>query len=202
MYAQVKNGAVVKELRELPKAHRFSDGRSTGNFDLMDQTTRIDEGFYPLIDNPPAYEAHQRAEPDGYDIGTDLVTKQYIVEVRPIDELRAEKLRELEMLSAEKLNSGTFQFGGDDFNFSLATASSVSELEASVLAGHSFPTPFSWTNAEGAEVPMDHEQFVQFGLAVRNYKLGIFQQQKIHRAMINGLTDAAAVAAYDLAGGW
>lgn len=203
MFAKVENNAVTKYQENLPKAHVFADGSSNGNFDLLDQATQIAEGWYPVEDVKPSFTAEiQRLVLDTTDIQANKVVRTYIVEDIPLAELKAVKFEQIKNLQEEKLNNSTFVFEGEIFSFSKETAENVSQLQAYITSGATFPSPFSWTRTNQTEHPMDQATFTAFGQALAQHKLSIAVAAKTHLATVNALTDAQAIVDYDVTANW
>ncbi len=203
MFVKVENGSVTQTLGTLPRAHTFTNGDKTGNFDLMSIATQVQEGYYPLIKSKPAYNSNfQRLVLVDYTINTDDVTANYVVEDIPINELRSSKINEVELLLDASLANSTLVFGNSTFNFSEKMAIDAAELRAAITGGLTFPSGFSWTDASGDEVAMDEAGFNLFGQAIAGHKLGLIGTAKVHIANIKALTDLQAIIDYDVTIGW
>ncbi|WP_299074719.1 hypothetical protein [uncultured Paraglaciecola sp.] len=97
MYAKVENNAVVKTMSRLPKQHKLADGKTTGNFDKMPSSVHLKEGFCPVEEKKPKYDAAiQTINLKTEVVGKDKVTRQYEAKDIPIAELKKAKLYELE----------------------------------------------------------------------------------------------------------
>lgn len=81
-YAHVTDGTVDRV--GLPTTGTLSDGRTVSGYDRLPLQTLTAEGWLPLIDGPPAYDATtEQAIPDGYDVLADRVIVRYRVEPIP-----------------------------------------------------------------------------------------------------------------------
>jgi hypothetical protein len=203
MYAKVNEGVVVKVLNTLPKAHTFLDGSKTGNFDIMPDHIHIAEKFYPLVEVKPSYDRRIEDLVVDSDVITSLkVTRTYVTQPKDIDILKSQVIRKIERRRDGLSNQSLFQFSNEVFVFSEEVASNVTELRSLVESGVPFPSPFSWTQEDGTEFPMNEATFISFGQTVGAYKLGLIGAAKTHIAAVNALTSALAVVDYDFSSGW
>lgn len=203
MFVKVENGIVVKKTSSLPKAYTFSNGESTGNFDLLDSSVQIAEGYYPLIENKPTYNSNiQKLVLATEVINAENVTHNYAVQDIPIATLKASKFEEIENVLQAKLGLSQFTFDSQVFNFHQQAASDVTQLQTLLGLGAQFPNPFSWTQADGEEYPMDQVAFVQFANALATHKLGLIGTAKFHVASVKALINAQEIYDYDYSGGW
>lgn len=204
MYAFVQNGQVITSSPQVPTSWRFSDGRTTGNFDLLSPAEQIAEGWYPLVEVTPEYDQElQRPGGSLDDIQSAQVVRTVIIEDIPLADLQSARLLELQMLLAGKLSASLLTFNGAAFQFNEQLAANCAQLQTSLsVPGVTFPSPFSWTQAEGAEFPMDQAAFESFAAAVAAFKLGLYAAYKAHAAAIKAQTDRSAVATYDISTGW
>ena len=97
---QVIDGEIVKY--SLPKTGILKDGSTVSGYHLLDEETLKDEGWLPLEDIQPEYDAEtQYLINDGYEILEDKVIKKYRIEeiperVEPRDlEQEIEELRQI-----------------------------------------------------------------------------------------------------------
>lgn len=203
MYAKVENGEVVELMQKLPKHHTFANGNRTGNFDIIDTATQVAEGYYPVEDVRPNYNPNTQSLLFArYDIEAAVVKRVYQSANIPLADAKAAKIGDINDLLETKLLNSQFTYGGEVFNFTPSTASEASELRAALSAGMPFPSGFSWTQANGKEMPMDEASFTAFGLTVAGHKLTLVGTAKAHVANVSALTTVAAVADYDESAGW
>jgi len=81
-YVKVENNQVVKI--GLPKTSKLKDGRTVSGYHLLSEEVLRQEGWLPLIDNPPEYNPEmQYIVHDGYEILTDKIIKKYKIENIP-----------------------------------------------------------------------------------------------------------------------
>ena len=205
MYIKVENGQTVgRPMRKLPQVYNFANGDKTGNFDLLDTATHIAEGFYPLIENNATYD--RRIERlNGYtdQINALDVTRTRTKEDIPLDVLKANKCKEIERHEASLLKNSLFQYDSKIWKLTQETAQNVDGLQTAMsLPGATFPSPFSWTDADGNEVAMDQAAFQAFAGAVLTSKLTIAGASKTHVGTVKAQTDPLTVATYDYSAGW
>jgi hypothetical protein len=75
---KVINGEVTPAT--LPKSDKLHDGRTVSNYHLLPADVLLQEGWYPLEQQIPEYDAEsQYIEHDRYDIQTDKVIEVYRV---------------------------------------------------------------------------------------------------------------------------
>ncbi len=80
--AKVENSQVTKT--KLPKTGRLADGRVVSNYHLLPMETLLEEGWLPLIDDPPEYDSStHKIVFTGYNIQEEQVAKTYSVEELP-----------------------------------------------------------------------------------------------------------------------
>ncbi len=82
-YALVENNQVTKV--GLPQTGYLKDGCSVSGYNLLDHETLLQEGWLPLLDEPPEYDHDTHyLQHDGYDIqGDEVVVRYEIVEIPP-----------------------------------------------------------------------------------------------------------------------
>lgn len=79
---QVLNNEITQT--RLPKTGTLSDGRTVSGYHLLDADILRQEGWLPLVDEPPAHDTEtEYLVPDGYDIQPDKVVRLYRVEPIP-----------------------------------------------------------------------------------------------------------------------
>ena len=79
---QIINNEIVKY--NLPTTGALSTGETVVNYNLLPAEILKQEGWLPLIDEPPEYDAEtEYITHDGYDIQKDKVIKLYKVEPIP-----------------------------------------------------------------------------------------------------------------------
>lgn len=79
---QIINNEIVKY--SLPTTGTLSTGETVVNYNLLPPETLKQEGWLPLIDEPPEYDSEtEYLVHDGYDIQEDQVVKLYKVESIP-----------------------------------------------------------------------------------------------------------------------
>ncbi len=94
---QVVNGEIVKY--SLPRTGTLADGRTVSGYHLLPEETLKAEGWLPVKDKPPLYNAETHyVEFTGYDIQKDKVVKQY--QVRAVPELEEPEIGIEERLEA------------------------------------------------------------------------------------------------------
>lgn len=82
---QVINGQITQY--NLPKTGTLKDGRSVSGYNLLDEDTLKQEGWLPLEDIQPGYDAEtQYLIHDGYEVLEDKVIVKYRIEDIPIEE--------------------------------------------------------------------------------------------------------------------
>lgn len=192
-----------KEYRELPQSYTFADGSTTGNFRDMPDATHKAEGFYPLEEVKPVFDYRiETLEFCHYEEMATKVKKHYVKVARDIDVLKSKKLQSLERHKESMLGNSLFQHDDHVWLLTLQAANDATQLQTLVGLTAQFPTPFSWTDADGNEVAMDQVQFTQFSTALAAQKLQIIGAAKQHLAAINALTDPLQVVEYDFSSGW
>ena len=204
MYAIVENDAVKRYIRELPKQHTFANGGKTGNFDLLDTATQIAEGYYPVVDVRPSVDPRiETLELDSVVIGEDAVTRTYVVVAKDIEVVRTGKIQEIERKEASLAGNSLFLYDEKVWTLSAESSQNVDGLQTAMsLPGATFPSPFSWTDAYGTEVPMTEAYFQGFAGAMLTAKLTISGASKAHVAAVKTLDDALDIANYDYSAGW
>lgn len=79
---QIINNEIIKY--SLPTTGVLSTGETVVNYHLLHTETLKQEGWLPLIDEPPEYDSEtEYIVHDGYDIQVDKVVKLYKVEPIP-----------------------------------------------------------------------------------------------------------------------
>jgi hypothetical protein len=88
-YAKVENGQVIQV--GLPTTGILKDGSTVSGYNLLPEDILREEGWLPLIDNPPEYDPEtQYLEHAGYIVGETEVTVNYIIkqkEIQIVDDL-------------------------------------------------------------------------------------------------------------------
>jgi hypothetical protein len=106
-YALVEDG-IVKTIG-LPQTGTLKDGSTVSGYNLLDAEILIDEGWLPLVDEPPTYntETHLVSQ-DGYIIEADQVVQKYKIidkvtnpTTPSLEERIAQLVAENEALTAE-----------------------------------------------------------------------------------------------------
>jgi hypothetical protein len=94
MYAKVVNGQVTQA--HLPTSGVLN-GRTVSNYNLLPESVLLAEGWLPLVENKPEYDADtQELQLMGYTVETDRVTANYeAVAKLPTIEDRLEALKAL-----------------------------------------------------------------------------------------------------------
>lgn len=202
MYVEVSNGQIVKKHRELPQEYTYADGRKIGNFNLLPQSEIEAEGFYKINDVIPTYDNRiERVVPGTLVFNGTSATQNYVKESIPLDVLKHNKLTAIGNYSKQLLYSSLFQYNNAIYELSTTSTSNASELYVfSTLA--TFPSNFSWTDADGNEVAMTQTQFNNFVIALGTQKLNIIGVSKYHSAAVSALTDPLLVFNYDFSTGW
>ena len=192
-----------KEYRAIPQAYTFSDGSTTGNFADMTPEEQKAEGFYPIEEVRPEHDPRiERLEFKEYKTLTDKVQKVFEKVSIDIEVLRNKKLKAIENHKNSLLNNSLFEYNNKIWVFNSEASANASELDAFVVKAGQFPSPFSWTDADGNEVPMDQTYFNAFSIALGTRKLTIIGVAKTHTAQVNALTDALEIFNYDFSTGW
>lgn len=89
---QIINNEIVKY--SLPKTGTLSTGETVVNYHLLSPEILKQEGWLPLIDEPPEYDSEtEYLTHDGYDIQENKVVKKYKVE--PIPEPQPDPIEKL-----------------------------------------------------------------------------------------------------------
>ncbi len=90
---QVLNNEITQT--RLPKTGTLSDGRTVSGYHLLDADILRQEGWLPLVDEPPEHDPEtEYLVPDGYDIQPDKVVRLYRIEPIPEPEPVAPDLYE------------------------------------------------------------------------------------------------------------
>ena len=202
MYAIVNNNTVQNIINALPKAFTFTDGKTTGNFDLLDSTIQINEGVYPLEENKPVFDKeYQFLELADFDILISKVVRNWQVATRDIAVLKSEKIAAVNVLREQKIASG-FSFNGNLFDSDDASLRNITAMATSVALGEAVPVGFSWRAANNSDIVMNAMDIRNFSVAARDhvYQLHIIARQ--HKAAVNARTTESEVAAYDINSGW
>lgn len=210
MYAKIESGSVVDWLNQLPKQHTFADGSKIGNFDILPEAKQVEEGYYPVIDETPVYDAtYEELQLGDTMINADNVTRTYVKVLRDLDIMKGEKLDHIEALRQEKLKKGTFTVGApvnDTFVFRNNgegnTTLDVMKAKMAADAGLLDLTSFTWTNSVGEEVVLGVLGFPVFMAAAATYEATIDATAKYKRGEVKALTTQQEVAAYDPKTGW
>jgi hypothetical protein len=205
MHIKVENGATKgRVLRELPKVHTFADGSKTGNFDSMDTATHVAEGYYPLEEVKPTYDHRiERLTSYADDIQAAKVVRTWTKESISIEVLKSQKIRKIENYEASLAGNSLFRYDDKTWTLSAESASNVDGLQTAMsLPGATFPNPFSWTDADGNEVPMSEAYFQGFAGTMLVAKLTIAGASKTHKAAVSALTEPLDVVEYDYRAGW
>lgn len=204
MYAIVENNTVLRYIKELPKQHIFANGSRTGNFDMLDTAAQIAEGYYPVVDVRPSVDPRIEAlELDSVTVGQDAVTRTYVVAAKDVELVRSGKIQEIERKEASLTASSLFLYDEKVWTLSAESSQNVDGLQTAMsLPGATFPSPFSWTDAYGTEVPMSEAYFQGFAGAMLTAKLTISGASKAHVAAVKALDNALDIANYDYSAGW
>ena len=203
MFVKVENSEVVEKLAALPKSYRFSDGSSTGNFNLLDSSIQVAEGYYPLVENKPTFnQKTQRLVLGSESIESSQVIHNYVVQDIPLSDLRSGRISEVDILLSDKLSLSQFTFDSQVFNFHQQAANDVTQLQTLLGLGAQFPSPFSWTQADGEEYSMNQVQFISFANTLAAHKLGLIGVAKAHVSAIKAISVAQEIVDYDITAGW
>lgn len=82
MYAKVENGIVTQAY--LPTSGTLN-GRTVSNYNLLPESVLLAEGWLPLTENKPEYDADtQELRLTGYTIEADKVTANYEAVKKPV----------------------------------------------------------------------------------------------------------------------
>ena len=96
MIALVRNGKVLQVENSAPLVWTDPDtGVSYSNYAALPVADMIADGWRQVTDDPPAYDPVYETRTPGdwyYDAGQDVVTRNYTVADRPLEEVRAERL--------------------------------------------------------------------------------------------------------------
>lgn len=196
------NVNTAKEYTALPKSYTFSNGSTTGNFDLMTEN-HVAEGFLPLeLDKPTFTAGIQYLQFDSYEVLADKVIKHYIVVNVPLAELKSAKIQDIYDKRDSLLSNSTFTYSNTLFNLTKQAADDASQLQSLIGLTAQFPANFSWTAADGSEFPMTQVEFTQFANALASKKLTVIGIAKYHIAAVNALTVPLEVYNYDFSANW
>ena len=87
-YAKIENGQVTQI--GLPTTGMLKDGSTVSGYNLLDEEILLEEGWLPLVDNPPAYNTETEClEHAGYTVGETEVVANYNVkqiEIQIVDD--------------------------------------------------------------------------------------------------------------------
>lgn len=202
MYIKVTENVVDEIFYRLPSQYQFEDGSKTGNFDGMSAVVHRQEGFFPLEDNMPEYDtSYQFVVEDGYQFLEEKIIRNWRVETRDIEALKAEKYTEINNLRDIKISEG-FLFNNQLFTGDVATLINITAMAASVALGEAIPEAFSWRAADNSDVVMDAETIKAFALVARNHVYACHLAARQHKLAIEVLESAADVAGYDVQANW
>ena len=77
-YAKVENGHVTQV--GLPSTGTLTDGSTVSGYNFLPESVLLDEGWLPLVDNPPEYNQEtEYLEHAGYTVGEDEVVANYTI---------------------------------------------------------------------------------------------------------------------------
>lgn len=81
-YAKVENGQVIQV--GLPTTGILKDGSTVSGYNLLPEDILREEGWLPLIDNPPVYDTEtEYLEHTGYAVGETEVVVNYTIKLKP-----------------------------------------------------------------------------------------------------------------------
>lgn len=210
MFAKVEEGAVAQMIKVLPKSYTFGDGSKTGNFDEMPDAVHISEGYYPVEDVIPVFNAdYEETVLSSTAIQADKVVRTYTKQYKDLDEMKAAKLEMLERVRQDKLHYGTFAVGAPvngtfvfRNNGEGQTTVDIMKAKMASDAGLLDLATFSWTDSSGEEVVLGVLGFPVFMAAAATYEATVDGVAKYKRAEIKALSTQEEVAAYDVNAGW
>lgn len=209
MYLDTRNGSIISSL---PQQHVFTnsshllirDGSSTGDFNAMDEAFHIAEGFLPLTETTPEYDArYQNVSVNEPVISEDgeSATVDYSVIDKDIDQLKAARCSDVNTLRDQKFISG-YSFGGNVYDSTPAAVVDVQGVVLSVVMGVELPENFAWKTADNSYVPMVADDVKGLGVALMNFRTSVYVASWTHKAVINSLETALEVVDYDITEGW
>lgn len=92
-YALVVDGQIMQDT--LPNTGYLKDGSSVSQYYMLDDAILRSEGWLPIVDSPPVYDAEtQTLTNGGYVVDGDRVIVDYKVEDIPFTEVAAEVVAE------------------------------------------------------------------------------------------------------------
>lgn len=199
-HAYIKDGQITEV--ELPKVYIFSDGSQTGNFDIMGESVHRQEGFFPLEeDRPTPNHGIERVVFDHYEEQATKVVARYRIAAVSIEELKANKCLDIEDKEQELLRRSFFDWSDHTFVLNEEAVNNVVQQKTLNQLKPMNPM-FSWTDADGEEVPMNQLQFEDFAKTIGGAKERIIGAKKYHTQQVKALTEPQAVYDYDFSQGW
>lgn len=201
MFAKVTDNN-IQIIPTLPTSYTFEDGSKTGGFNLLDADIIRGEGYYPVVDVKPDFNAlTETLVVSDISVDGDNVVRTYQAQPIDLQVLKERKYRDIIQEEEALLANSFFLFNGNVFRLSLQSVNDATQLQAAIAVS-SFPSNFSWTDVYGNEVPMNEAEFTAFGATLAGQKLNIVGVSKYHRAVVKSLTNAMDVVNYDYSQGW
>lgn len=158
-------------------------------------------GFWPITGEAPAYDpATQRISGPSYtaDAGTQTVVRQWVVEAKALDEVKAERKA---ALAARRYEA---ECGGILFNGAPIATDDRSKtlLNGKYRTAEKNPAMLHRWKSEAGEVVLDSATVIAIGDAVSAHVQACFDHELDLIALIDAAADAAAVLVVDIETGW
>lgn len=197
-YVKVQNNEIVYGPAPLPKAYNFADGRSTGNFDLMDASIIIEEGFLPVVWNVPSYNGgYQALVSQAPVLGDVNVTYTYAVQDRPLAEMKANKITEVSDKKNDLLYSG-ITYNGHVFR---SDRDSLQSIAISAFSASQIGSGWSsiWQLQDGSFITLSQADVLGLNSAVNTRVVDLRSQAQTAILAIEALTTSLDVYNYNIA---
>lgn len=203
MYVDIRNGQ-NNILESLPASFKFSNGNTTGNFRNLAISVQIANGFLPLTENKPEYDARiQTIIPNDVVIASDNKSASRIWNIAtiPIDTLKNFRLNQINKLRDQKLDGG-FVYNDVIYNSDQKAIDNVQGVILSLVIGASLSQDFTWRAKDDSFILMDEQHLNNLGIALRDFRYTVYSQSWRHKDIITALNTASDIVEYDIFSGW
>ncbi|MEM7016102.1 MAG: hypothetical protein AAF512_02035 [Pseudomonadota bacterium] len=212
MWATIENNAVTKVFKSIEGiAHQFADNRKVGDLSKEAVSVQIEAGYYPLEEvNDPYDPTWQMRVYDKDSITSSKVLRYYTIENRPIDELKAAKVADIDEYFWQRRNSD-FEWNGKDYQSDLESRFNIDTTYARVIAGRLNLAAFElngitglpWRATDNTSTTFTvNEDFLQFGDMAWAAGAGRHYTNVTLKLQVSALATSKEVAEYDVEASW
>jgi len=199
-YAKVVNGEVTKTMSK-PKWFT-NEGTPVTDEILIEK-----ESLYPVIYNPPTIDSAReryRLKPiTEWVVNETNVTAAYIVENKSLEEVKQEKINQLNMFCDERLESMSFEgnivkIREDSPNKPRQSwlNMSVNRATIAVIRGEEFNEPLIL--ADDSQWSMDANKWINFGMDMQSHVANVLFVKATKEIDINNLSSIDDIIAYNV----